>query len=84
MESAALATCWRAQPAGFSATAVARLALTSPTGRCIRLALFIGGPLLARFLSAQVVELVDALASGASVRKDVKVRVLSWAPTLFN
>ena len=31
---------------------------------------------------AQVVELVDALASGASVRKDVKVRVLSWAPFL--
>ena len=30
--------------------------------------------------SAQVVKLVDALASGASVRKDVKVRVLSWAP----
>ncbi len=29
---------------------------------------------------AQVVKLVDALASGASVRKDVKVRVLSWAP----
>ena len=37
--------------------------------------------MLARLLSAQVVELVDALASGASVRKDVKVRVLSWAPT---
>ena len=32
---------------------------------------------------AQVVELVDALASGASVRKDVKVRVLSWAPCKF-
>ena len=29
---------------------------------------------------AQVVELVDALASGASVRKDVEVQVLSWAP----
>ena len=25
-------------------------------------------------------ELVDALASGASVRKDVEVRVLFWAP----
>jgi len=24
--------------------------------------------------------MVDALASGASVRKDVEVRVLSWAP----
>ena len=32
------------------------------------------------FPTAQVVKLVDALASGASVRKDVKVRVLSWAP----
>ncbi len=31
-------------------------------------------------LSAQVAELVDALASGASVRKDVEVRVFSWAP----
>jgi hypothetical protein len=30
-----------------------------------------------------VVELVDALASGASVRKDVEVRVLSWAPIYF-
>jgi Arm DNA-binding domain/Phage integrase central domain len=29
---------------------------------------------------AQVAELVDALASGASIRKDVEVRVLSWAP----
>src|ERR1044072_6667806 len=29
---------------------------------------------------AQVAELVDALASGASSRKGVKVRVLSWAP----
>tara|TARA_R110002073_G_scaffold172987_1_gene330215 strand:+ start:170 stop:901 length:732 start_codon:yes stop_codon:yes gene_type:complete len=27
-----------------------------------------------------VAELVDALASGASIRKDVEVRVLSWAP----
>ena len=34
------------------------------------------------FVGAQVVELVDALASGASVRKDVKVRVLSWAPVI--
>ncbi len=30
--------------------------------------------------SAQVAELVDALASGASARKGVEVRVLSWAP----
>ncbi|KAG5716049.1 hypothetical protein E4T56_gene17131 [Termitomyces sp. T112] len=29
---------------------------------------------------AQVAELVDALASGASARKGVEVRVLSWAP----
>ena len=28
---------------------------------------------------AQVAELVDALVSGTSVRKYVKVRVLSWA-----
>ena len=30
---------------------------------------------------AQVAELVDALASGASDRKVVEVRVFSWAPT---
>ncbi len=30
---------------------------------------------------AQVAELVDALASGASIGNDVEVRVLSWAPT---
>ncbi len=29
---------------------------------------------------AQVAELVDALVSGISSRKGVKVRVLSWAP----
>ena len=29
---------------------------------------------------AQVAELVDALASGASSRKGVEVRVFSWAP----
>src|SRR4029077_1039828 len=32
---------------------------------------------------AQVVELVDALASGASGLTAVKVRVLSWAPRCF-
>ncbi len=32
------------------------------------------------FVFAQVAELVDALASGASVRMDVEVQVLSWAP----
>ena len=31
-------------------------------------------------MSARVAELVDALASGASVRKDVEVQVLSRAP----
>jgi len=30
--------------------------------------------------NAQVAELADALASGASSRKGVEVRVLSWAP----
>ena len=33
---------------------------------------------------AQVAELVDALASGASVCMDVEVRVLSWAPIIQN
>ena len=32
---------------------------------------------------AQVAELVDALASGASDRMVVEVRVLSWAPRIF-
>ncbi len=40
------------------------------------------GILFTRF-RAQVVKLVDALASGASIRKDVMVRVHSWAPTPF-
>ena len=31
---------------------------------------------------AQVVKLVDTLASGASARKGVEVQVLSWAPYL--
>ena len=31
-------------------------------------------------LPAQVVKLVDTLASGASARKGVEVQVLSWAP----
>ena len=34
----------------------------------------------ARCIRAQVAELVDALASGASGRKVVEVRVFSWAP----
>ena len=33
-------------------------------------------------LPAQVVKLVDTLASGASARKGVEVQVLSWAPTI--
>ena len=33
---------------------------------------------------AQVAELVDALASGASDRKVVEVQVLSWAPLIFD
>ena len=33
-------------------------------------------------MNAQMAELVDALASGASVRKIVLVRVQSWAPIL--
>ena len=31
--------------------------------------------------NAQLAELVDALVSGTSVRKYVKVRVFSWAPS---
>ncbi len=31
---------------------------------------------------AQVAKLVDALVSGTSPRKGVKVRVLSWAPNI--
>ena len=38
---------------------------------------------LKRSMCAQVAELVDALASGVSSRKGVKVRVLSWAPFIF-
>ena len=33
---------------------------------------------------AEVAELVDALASGASARKGVEVRVFSWAPKLLH
>ncbi len=36
-----------------------------------------------RGANAQVAELVDALASGASGRKAVEVRVFSWAPPFF-
>ena len=44
---------------------------------CSRIGLFIN-------LFAQVAELVDAPASGAGDRKVVEVRVLSWAPQLYN
>ncbi len=33
--------------------------------------------------AAQVAKLVDALVSGTSSRKGVKVRVLSWAPAIY-
>ena len=40
-------------------------------------------PLIRPFTTpAQVAELVDALASGASIGNDVEVRVLSWAPLI--
>ena len=38
--------------------------------------------IITRSLHADVAELVDALASGASVRKYVKVQVLSSAPRI--
>jgi hypothetical protein len=38
------------------------------------------GPRCFAARNAQVAELADALASGASSRKGVEVRVLSWAP----
>ena len=37
-----------------------------------------------RFPAAQVVKLVDTLASGASARKGVEVQVLSWAPSFIS
>jgi hypothetical protein len=42
------------------------------------------GRLIKALAYAQVAELVDALASGASGRKVVEVRVFSWAPTRGN
>ena len=44
---------------------------------CSRIGLFTN-------LYVQVAELVDAPASGAGDRKVVEVRVLSWAPQLYN
>ena len=46
------------------------------TNKCPTLSLAI----LRFTLPAQVVKLVDTLASGASARKGVEVQVLSWAP----
>ena len=46
------------------------------TNKCPTLSLAI----LRFALPAQVVKLVDTLASGASARKGVEVQVLSWAP----
>ena len=40
----------------------------------------IGGEMVSCRNGAQVAELVDALASGASGRKAVEVRVFSWVP----
>ena len=54
--------------------------LTSANGVPNRATSFRRDPLFKDLRRAQVVELVDALASGASGRKAVEVRVLSWAP----
>src|SRR3712207_79769 len=56
-----------------------RLTLHRPASKCARSG---GAPRggVGAAADAQVAELVDALASGASGRKAVKVRVLSWAP----
>ena len=43
----------------------------------------VGGVRISPAEIAQVAELVDALASGASDRKIVEVRVFSWAPFIF-
>ena len=46
-----------------------------------RFALLIASPIFAAltYVYAQVAKLVDALCSGRSVRKDVLVRIQSWA-----
>ena len=51
---------------------MSKIRLTPPTQRPIR----------PPTTPAQVAELVDALASGASIGNDVEVRVLSWAPLI--
>ena len=53
-------------------------------GCCVGGVVWIGAGVGARIAPkiAQVAELVDALASGASDRKIVEVRVFSWAPNL--
>src|SRR5215469_5198207 len=53
-----------------------RTSLTNPTSR---LRINIASPF---FTCAQVAELADALASGASGLTVVEVRVLSWAPNI--
>ena len=61
----------------------ARRQKAQPAGRRARAALTPRrSPATSRRAPAQVAELVDALASGASGRKAVEVRVFSWAPPL--
>ena len=58
--------------------------LTKPRGKSkVRALSLIQGWEVAR-IPAQVVKLVDTLASGASGGNPVEVQVLSWAPLLFN
>ena len=54
--------------------------LTKPRGKSKVRALRVLDDSFREFLAAQVVKLVDTLASGASARKGVEVQVLSWAP----
>ena len=54
--------------------------LTSRLRSNYECAFWIGFPCKGSRIWAQVAELVDALASGASFRKEVEVRVFSWAP----
>ena len=58
----------------------ARVKKKDKSGADFRCLTFIGAPPKRNVSKAQVAELVDALASGASVRMDVEVRVFSWAP----
>ena len=57
------------------------LGLTGPRGKSTVRALTVPAARFARGPAlAQVVKLVDTLASGASARKGVEVQVLFWAP----